>query len=41
MFKKRDNVVEIEEGNLLNQNLDNDVLIPDIKMNTKTKEILM
>ena len=28
MFKKRENVVEIEEGNLLSPKFDNDGLIP-------------
>ena len=30
MFKKRENVVEIEEGNLLSPKFDNDGLIPVI-----------
>ena len=41
MFKKRENVVEIEEGNLLSPKFDNDGLIPVITMCFKTKEILM
>ena len=41
MFKKRENVVEIEEGNLLSPKFDNDGLIPVITMCSKTKEILM
>ena len=41
MFKKRENVLEIEEGNLLSPKFDNDGLIPVITMCTKTKEILM
>ena len=41
MFKKRANVFEIEEGNLLSQKVDNDGLIPVITMCAKTKEILM
>ena len=41
MFKKRENVVEIEEGNLLSPKFDNDGLIPVITMCVKTKEILM
>ena len=41
MFKKRENVVEIEEGNLLSPKFDNDGLIPAITMCSKTKEILM
>ena len=41
MFKKRENVVEIEEGNLLSPKFDKDGLIPVITMCSKTKEILM
>ena len=41
MFKKRENVAEIEEGNLLSPKFDNDGLIPVITMCFKTKEILM
>ena len=41
MFKKRENVLEIEEGNLLSPKFDNDGLIPVITMCSKTKEILM
>ena len=41
MFKKRENVEEIEEGNLLSPKFDNDGLIPVITMCSKTKEILM
>ena len=41
MFKKREDVVEIEEGNLLSPKFDNDGLIPVITMCAKTKEILM
>ena len=41
MFKKRENVVEIEEGKLLSPKFDNDGLIPVITMCSKTKEILM
>ena len=41
MFKKRENVVEIEESNLLSPKFDNDGLIPVITMCSKTKEILM
>ena len=40
MFKKRENVVEIEEGNLLSPRFDNDGLIPVITMCSKTKDIL-
>ena len=41
MFKKRENVVEIEEGNLLSPKFDNDGLIPVITICAKTNEILM
>jgi len=41
MFKKRENVAEIEEGNLLSPKFDNDGLIPIITMCHTTKEILM
>ena len=41
MFKKRENVVEIEEGDLLSPKFDNDGLIPVITMCHKTKDILM
>ena len=41
MFKKRENVEEIEEGNLLSPKFDNDGLIPVITMCSNTKEILM
>ena len=41
MFKKRENVAEIEEGNLLSPRLDNDGLIPVVTTCSKTKEILM
>ena len=41
MFKKRENVVEIEEGNLLSPKFDNDGLIPVITTCYQTKEILM
>jgi phosphoribosyl-AMP cyclohydrolase len=41
MFKKRENVEEIEEGNLLSPKFDNDGLIPVITMCSKTKDILM
>ena len=37
MFKKRENVVEIEEGGLLSPKFDNDGLIPVITMCSKTK----
>ena len=41
MFKKRENVEEIEEGNLLSPKFDNDGLIPVITMCSKTKDVLM
>ena len=41
MFKKRENVTDIEEGNLLSPKFDNDGLIPVITTCSKTKEILM
>ena len=41
MFKKRENIAEIEEGNLLSPKFDNDGLIPVITMCSKTKDILM
>ena len=41
MFKKRENVKEIEEGNLLSPKFDNDGLIPVVTTCVKTKEILM
>ena len=41
MFKKRENVLEIEEGNLFSPKFDNDGLIPVITTCSKTKEILM
>ena len=41
MFKKRENVNEIEEGNLLSPKFDNDGLIPVVTTCSKTKEILM
>ena len=39
MFKKRENVEEIEEGNLLSPKFDNDGLIPVVTMCSKTKDI--
>ena len=39
MFKKRENVVEIEEGNLLSPKFDNDGLIPVVTMCSTTKDI--
>ena len=41
MFKKRENVHEIEEGDLLSPKFDNDGLIPVITTCVDTKEILM
>ena len=41
MFKKRENVIEIEEGNLLSPKFDNDGLIPVITMCSQTKDVLM
>ena len=41
MFKKRENVLEIEEGKLLSPKFDNNGLIPVITMCHKTKDILM
>ena len=41
MFKKRENVAEIEEGNLLSPRFDNDGLIPVVTTCATSKEILM
>ena len=41
MFKKRENVAEIEEGNLLSPKFDNDGLIPVITMCSNPKDILL
>ena len=41
MFKKRENVTEIEEGKLLSPKFDNDGLIPVVTTCCNTKEILM
>ena len=41
MFKKRENVKEIEEGKLLSPKFDNDGLIPVVTTCFKTKEVLM
>ena len=41
MFKKRENVKEIEEGKLLSPKFDNDGLIPVVATCFKTKEISM
>ena len=41
MFKKRENVAEIEEGNLFSPKFNNDGLIPVVATCSITKEILM
>ena len=41
MFKKRENIAEIEEGNLLSPKFDNEGLIPVVTTCSNTKEILM
>ena len=41
MFKKRENIEEIEEGKLLSPKFDNDGLIPVVTTCYNTKEILM
>ena len=41
MFKKRENVTDIEEGNFLSPKFDNDGLIPVVTTCVNTKEILM
>ena len=41
MFKKRENVADIEEGDLLSPKFNNDGLIPVITTDFKTKEVLM
>ena len=41
MFKKRENVADIEEGKLLSPKFDNDGLIPVVTTCSATKEILM
>ena len=41
MFKKRENVLEIEEGELLSPKFDNDGLIPVVTVCEKTKDVLM
>ena len=38
MFKKRENVADIEEGNLLSPKFDNDGLIPVVTTCSKPKE---
>ena len=41
MFKKRENVTEVEEGSYLSPKFNEKSLIPVITMDVKTKEILM
>ena len=41
MFKKRENVADIEEGKLLSPKFDDDGLIPVITTDYQTKEVLM
>ena len=41
MFKKRENVADIEEGNLLSPKFDKNGLIPVTTTDVKTKEVLM
>ena len=41
MFKKRENVTEVEEGKYLSPKFNNEGLIPVITMDVTTKEILM
>ena len=41
MFKKRENVADIEEGNLLSPRFDNNGLIPVTTTDHQTKEVLM
>jgi len=41
MFKKRENIAEIEEGKLLSPKFDNDGLIPVVTVCAKTKDVLM
>ena len=41
MFKKRENVTDIEEGKYLSPKFNEKDLIPVITMDVKTKEILM
>ena len=41
MYKKRENVTEIEEGSLLSPKFDKDGLIPVVTLCVKTKEVLM
>ena len=41
MFKKRENIAEIEEGKLLSPKFDNDGLIPVVTVCANTKQVLM
>ncbi len=41
MFKKRDNVFEVEEGKFLSPKFDNQGLIPVVTTDSKTGEVLM
>ena len=41
MFKKRENIAEIEEGKLLSPKFDNDGLIPVVTVCSSTKDVLM
>ena len=41
MFKKRENVADIEEGNLLSPKFDDNGLIPVTTTDFETKEVLM
>ncbi|MAJ66290.1 MAG: phosphoribosyl-AMP cyclohydrolase [Candidatus Pelagibacter sp.] len=41
MFKKRENVTEIEEGSILSPKFDKDGLIPVVTLCAKTKDVLM
>ena len=41
MFKKRENVADIEEGNLLSPKFDGNGLIPVITTDHQTNEVLM
>ena len=41
MFKKRENITEIEEGKLLSPKFDNNGLIPVVTVCSSTKDVLM
>ena len=41
MFKKRENVTQVEEGNYLSPKFNKEGLIPVITMDEKTKEIFV